>query len=94
MLYLTFLYYKRKDYDSKAFFVWICIWLLLIGVIMFPKSIYGVMETLKIERTADFIIGAGFSLLFLIIFYLFVTVKSIQKKIEKVVRAVVIKKAK
>lgn len=94
MLYLTFLYYKRGDYESRSFVVWVCVWLFFLIMTMLPKTIYGLMETLKIERTADFFVVSGFLFFSLVIFYLFVTLKSMQKKIEKMVREIAIKKAK
>ena len=94
MLYLTFLYYKRKDYNTKAFVVWVLVWVFFLVMVIFPKSIYGLMEVLEIHRTVDFFVIAGFLFFSLIIFYLFITVKSMQKKVEKIVRVVAIKKAK
>jgi len=94
MLYLTFLYYKRKDYDIRAFVVWIAIWLFFLIMVIFPQSMYGLMEIINVQRTVDFFVIAGFLFFSLIIFYLFVTVKNIQKKVEKVVREVAIKRAK
>jgi len=91
MLYLTFLYYKRGDYESRSFVVWVCVWLFFLIMIMLPKTIYGLMETLKIERTADFFVVGGFLFFSLVIFYLFVTLKSMQKKIEKIVRVIAMK---
>jgi len=88
MLYLTFLYYKRGDYDSRSFVVWVCVWLFFLAMVVFPGTVYRIMETLKVERTVDFFVIAGFLFFSLVIFYLFVTLKSMQRKIEKVVRAI------
>jgi len=94
MLYLTFLYYKRNEYDIRAFIAWTVIWLFFLVMVIFPKSVYGLMEIIDVQRTVDFFVIAGFLFFSLIIFYLFVTVKNIQKKVEKVVREVAIKRAK
>jgi len=94
MLYLTFLYYKRKDYDIKSFIAWTIIWLFFLIMVIFPASLYGLMEIIDVQRTVDFFVIAGFLFFSLIIFYLFVTVKNIQKKVEKIVREFAIKRAK
>lgn len=94
MLYLTFLHYKRGDYNSRSFVIWVCVWFFFIAMVVFPETVYGLMETLEVERTVDFFVIGGFLFFSLVIFYLFVTVKSIQKKIEKITREVAIKKAK
>ena len=59
MIYLTFLYYKRANYDKAGLIVWFLIWLGFIFLGMFPKTVYGVMEVLAIDRTADFFYAGG-----------------------------------
>ena len=95
MLYLTFLYYKRDSYGGRSFFIWFCVWLFFLLMVMFPTTIYGIMETLDIKRTVDFFVIGGFLFFSVMIFYLYVVVKQIQKKVEIVVRKVALgKKAK
>jgi len=90
MIYLTFLYYKRKEYNTKAFGAWMFVWVFFLLIVAFPTMIYGLMETLKVQRTADFFVMAGFLFFALIIFYLFVSVKHMQKNVEKIVRKLAI----
>jgi len=86
MMYLTFLYYKRNSYSGRSFTLWILIWAGFIIVTFFPQTLYGIMEGLSIHRTVDLLIIAGFMLFAVIIFYLYATIKSLEKKIETVVR--------
>lgn len=88
MLYLTFLYYKRNSYGSRSFFIWFCVWLFFLLMVMFPETIYGIMETLSIQRTVDFFVIGGFLFFSVMIFHLYVVVKQTQKKVETVVRRV------
>ena len=92
MLYLTFLYYKRNAYSGKSFFIWFCVWLFFLMMVMFPETIYGIMETLSIQRTVDFFVIGGFLFFSVIIFHLYVVVKQTQKKVEMVVRRVALEK--
>ena len=94
MVYLTYLYYKRQSYSTRSFVLWMAVWLIFIVTTVFPASLYGIMEELAIERTVDFFIIGGFMFFAVIIFYLFVIIKSLEKKIEQVVRKTAIKKAK
>ncbi len=93
MMYFTFVHYKRKNYGFKSFLLWIVVWLGALTIISFPKTIYGVMETLQIQRTADFITLAGFAFFSIVIFYLYSTVKKNNYKIEQLVRQLAIREA-
>ncbi len=94
MLYLTFLYYKKDSYGRKSLFIWFCVWIFFLIMVMFPKMIYGLMETFQINRTVDFFVIGGFLFFSVIIFYLYVAVKTTQKKVEAIVRKIAIKKNK
>ncbi len=93
MIYMSYYYYKRNSYTWRSFLVWLAVWVALIAIIIAPTTIYGVMQALEIERTADFFVMAGFVLFALIIFYLYVTVKQTNKKVEKLVRTIAFRKA-
>ena len=94
MIYLTFLYYKKNHYSRVSLFLWMAVWLGTLVLVIFPSTIYGVMETLKIERTVDFFVICGFLFFSVVIFYLYNAVKQMQRKMEKLVREVAIKKVK
>ena len=61
-------------------------------MVMFPETIYGVMETLSIQRTVDFFVIGAFLFFSVIIFYLYIVVKQTQKKVEMVVRKIALEK--
>ena len=92
MLYLTFLYYKRDSYGGRSFFIWFCVWLFFLLMVMFPETMYSIMETLNIQRTVDFFVIGGFLFFSVLIFYLYVVVKQTQKKVEMVVRKIALEK--
>lgn len=94
MLYLTFLYWKKRAYDGKSFAIWTLVWIFFLAMVAFPDTIYGVMEGLKIERTVDFFVIAGFLFFSVIIFYLYVITSKNKRKIEEIVRKIALKKAK
>lgn len=86
MVYFTFLYYKRKEYEKYSFFIWIFIWLFFLFIVMVPEVLYAVMEILKVERTVDFFVIGGFFIFSIIVFYLFVITKRTERKVENLVR--------
>lgn len=88
MIYLTFLYYKRSHYSKASLFLWMAVWLGGLLLVLFPSTIYGIMETLKIERTVDFFVLCGFLFFTVLIFYLYNAVKQMQRKMEKLVREI------
>lgn len=90
MIYLTFLYYKKRHYSAASLSLWMAVWLGALLLVLFPETLYGIMETLKIERTVDFFVISGFMFFIVLIFYLYSTVKQMQRKMEKLVRKIAI----
>ena len=69
------------------------IWIGFIVATFFPRTLYGVMEELSIQRTVDFFVIGGFMFFTVIIFYLFTTIKQLEKRIEMVVRKTALENA-
>ena len=90
MIYLTFLYYKKSHYSAASLSLWMAVWVGALLLVLFPETLYGIMETLKIERTVDFFVISGFMFFIVLIFYLYSAVKQMQRKMEKLVRKVAI----
>ena len=93
MIYMTFLYFKRGNYGTIPFLFWIAIWLAFLVLAAFPRFVYGVMDALAIQRTADFFVVSALLVYSVVIFKLYVRNKELQAKIEKVVRRVAFDKA-
>ena len=88
MIYLTYVYYKRNNYSLRSMLLWLLVWIGVLVLISVPQSVYGIMQALQIERTADFFVVAGFTFFSVIIFYLYMLVKKSNQKIEELVRVV------
>lgn len=91
MIYVTFLYYKRANYDRRGFIFWFVIWIGFIFLAMFPKTLYGIMEILKINRTADFFYISGFLFFSVVLFYIYNITKKNQKQLEVLIRKIAFK---
>lgn len=88
MMYLTFVYYQRKNYNLNSMILWFMVWIALLILVSFPETVYGIMQALQIERTADFFVMAGFAFFAVIIFYMYVVLKKTNQKIEMLVRKI------
>ncbi len=94
MMYFTFLYYKKAKYDKLGLAFWLAVWSGFAVLILFPSTFYGLMQTLAIERTADFLYAAGLLVFSVVIFHMYTITKQTQKKMEMLVRKVAITNAK
>lgn len=93
MIYLTYVYYKRNNYSLRSMLLWLLVWVGVLVLISVPQSVYGLMQALQIERTADFFVMAGFTFFSVIIFYLYMLVKKNNQKVEELVRVVAFEKS-
>ncbi len=92
MIYLTFLFYKKRAYNGRSYILWTGLWIFFLFIVAFPNTLYGIMETLEIKRTVDFFVITAFLFFSVVIFYLYVIVKRSQKMLEEIVRKVALKK--
>ena len=86
MIYITYVYYKRKNYNLRSLVLWLAVWTGTLVLISVPQTVYGVMQALQIERTADFFVVAGFAFFSVIIFYMYIILKKTNQKLEDLVR--------
>lgn len=95
MIYFTFLHYKRKEYPVETFLFWIVLWIGFIFMAIFPTSLdFVIKDVLKFGRRLDFFIIGGFIFLIALVYYNYVTVKSVRIKMEKVIRRIALENAK
>jgi hypothetical protein len=94
MMYFTFLYYKKNSYTYRSLIIWLLIWIAFLVLVLFPSTIYGIMQSLKIERTVDFFVIGGFLFFAVLIFYIYSVVKRNDKKLDEVVRAIALRRIK
>lgn len=87
MIYFSYVYYRRNSYSWKSYLLWCLIWIGFIFLVIFPQTVYGVMQVLEIRRTADFFVMAGLLLFASILFYLYAIVKTTEKKMQQLTRA-------
>ncbi|MGV8163170.1 MAG: DUF2304 domain-containing protein [Candidatus Nanoarchaeia archaeon] len=86
MIYFTYVYYRRNNYGLRSLILWLVVWVGALFVVSFPETLYGLMDALNIQRTADFITLLGFAFFAVITFYLYIVVKKNNRKLEQLVR--------
>ncbi|MFH1822851.1 MAG: DUF2304 domain-containing protein [Patescibacteria group bacterium] len=86
MIYFTFLHFRRKEFDKKEMCLWQIVWLGLIIVVIFPRSVKFILEATSITRTFDLVVIIGMVILFGVTFRNYVISKRMEKKIEDFVR--------
>lgn len=94
MLYVTFLYYKKSNYDKIGLAFWFCVWIGFMILVMFPTIVYGIMDALQIERTADFFYVTGFLFFAIVLFYVYNITKKNKQQVELIVRKIALKETR
>jgi hypothetical protein len=87
MVYFSYLHFRRGEFKKVEFLLWQLLWLGLIVVVIFPKSVQFILKTFSITRTFDLVVIVGIIILFGITFRNYVIVKRLEKRIEASVRS-------
>ena len=86
MIYFSYLHFRRKEFKIIEFLFWQILWLGLIVVVIFPKSVEFILKTFSINRTFDLVVIVGIVILYGVTFRTYVITKRIDKKVEKFIR--------
>jgi len=92
MLYFTNLYYRRRELTLGDFFVWGLVWVVFLAGVAFPSSLNMVMESLDIIGAIQFFTIIGFMFMFLVVFFMYKTVRKIQRKTELLVKHIALQR--
>jgi len=94
MLYISFVYWKRKSFTNVTFGIWLVAWIGFLVFSLFPKILEPLLRELFFVRAMDF----GMIVAFMILTYLTidnnVRIKKYEGKMEKIVRSIAIKRVK
>jgi hypothetical protein len=93
MLYLTFLYYKRRDFYARDFAIWFIIWGGFLAVISFPDLFRLFLQPLYVYRLMDLITIVAFIVMFLVLFVSYRTSKQNEKRLKEIVRKLAIRES-
>jgi len=92
MLYLTYLYQKKRQLTTREWGFWSVLWIFFIILSLIPSSLdFLVKDILQMGRTLDFLIVIGFMFLIGISFYNYSIVRRTEKRVEEIVRKLAIR---
>lgn len=94
MIYYSFLNYKRRQFTAKEFGFWLIVWLVFIGISLFPQILDPIVKSIGFLRALDLLTIAGFLFLIAAIFYTYALTRKNQKQLEAIVREMAIRKNK
>lgn len=94
MLYFTYCEYKRNRLSRLEYGSWSILWIAGALLIIFNSFVNQFIEPLNIIRVLDLYIILAFMFLFFLIFYLFVSVRKAEKRIEDLTRVLALAQIK
>lgn len=94
MIYLSFIYYKRKTFTIIELGYWTLLWLMFLYVLFFPDNINIILKFLHIARTMDFFMIVAFVILFGVVFHNYAVTRVMDKKLEELVQRLALEKVK
>ena len=94
MLYLTYLSFRKKDFMFGDFLLWFLVWLGFSLAVIFPSSLKLFMQTFGVVSVVQVFSILGMMFIFVLVFYLYKTVRKSQRKMEQVVKEVALRKVK
>ena len=94
MLYVSLIHYKRNNIKLKEFLFWAAIWFCMILATLFPDVFNPIVKQLYFLRLLDLGLFSAVAIMTYLGFKNHVGVLELEKRIEKLVRADAIKKAK
>jgi len=92
MIFLTYLCYRKNDFNIKDFSLWMIAWILFLIAAIFPNTLNKALESLRIYSVFDVFVVGGFIFITSIVFYLYRVTRRNQRKLEKVVKELALKK--
>ena len=94
MFYLSYLYFRKKDFYLKDFLIWGVIWLLFIVATLIPDTLNRITETFHIQGAMWFFTIVSIVFLTLVMFFIYRTVRKDNRKLQRVVRELALERAK
>ena len=91
MLYLSYIYFKRKDFSRQDFVLWLLIWSCFLISIIIPEALTLLLRPLAITRVMDLLIISSLMALFLIVFVMYRINRKNEKKLKTIVKKLALK---
>ena len=93
MLYVSFLYYKKKEFTLTEWSFWALFAVLFAAISVFPEVLDPVVKSLNLGRKLDLFIILGFMFIIAITFYTYKITRHTDRRVEELVRNIAIERA-
>lgn len=90
MIYLIWVHQKKKVLSSTESLAWISIWIVFIGLALFPDSLRGIVSLLHFTRVFDLLLVMALMVITVVVFVSYVKQKGLERRIEELVRTLAI----
>lgn len=87
MLYLSYVYYRRKDFSLPDLSLWVIITIGGIVPILFPERFEFLLTPLTVYSVFDLLTVGGLVVLFAITFRMYKVTRQNERKVDEVVRS-------
>ena len=94
MIYFAILHYKRREIDRVEMSVWFLVWAFAIVAIVFPDPLQSFAREFRFARLFDLMVVGGLILVIVMVTKAYVSIKRIEKKVERMVRNETLKNVK
>ena len=92
MLYMLRVHFKKGHFEKIEFQIWLTIWIGFIIFAIFPQILQPITQQLHISRVFDSLILIAFMIITLMTYFNRVSIRKLEKKLERTVRDTAIKK--
>lgn len=86
MIYFAYLHYSRGELNGMEIISWLVIWIVTIGIVVFPELLKTFAATFAISRVFDLMVVGGFIVVISLVYMSYVRTKRLEKKLEDYVR--------
>lgn len=86
MVYVLRIHFRRGHLSPVEFGAWLAVWFCFVLLSLFPQTLRGVSDTLRIGRVFDLLVITAFGILSVAVFVTRLTVLELRKKLDSVVR--------
>src|SRR3989344_6555037 len=94
MIYVTLLFYRRKEIQFADLLIWIPVWLFFLLGVVFPRTLDIFVQAFSVRSAVELFTIAGFMFMIAIVFYLFKLLRVQKCKLKKIVKSVALKQLK
>jgi len=94
IVYLTYLYYRRKEFSAQDLLIWIGVAAVFLFASLFPRVLDVFLTPLTVYRVFDLLTIGGFAVLFAIVFRVYRIVRKNEKNLDRLVRGMALEEKK